>query len=290
MNVRTQINGYRAGQAGAGDVSAWCSRCSTCGRTAAGANAVEVTRAVVQSFARRLLDQSGGQAEPLLVRAMTAAARAARSVDRGITLATAVRTALKRTFPELPQDEWLGELEDEIRRPLKVTLRWSSPLTRKQIIDDRLWDQKGGVYIKMDGGKPSKVGKASRFIQRLKERDYRNATTSRFYLAKITAAGEKDPVGILEAVEHAVARTLLRMGKELPDHSVPGTTLTAGSKSIEITNVVPSVFVRDLPTAYTQFQPLKHPKGRFVREQGEPAGVPGNPVTLVITPSMKWEA
>lgn len=270
--------------------------------------AVEWTTPLWRTLLKELLRRAPttGCSPVLVEQALEAARRVAHWVDRGVSLDAAVRAALKRAA--WPAPPWSSELEEEMaRRPFDVRLKWSDrAIKHSELSGPHGWRRsRGGIYIQLGpAGQLLKVGKAINFHDRL--RDY--PPSSSFWLAQI----DPDPAGILEAVEHAVARTLLRLRQNLPAHDRPRDALTATRGRIIVRDVLPlglrlqpppelkldppgrSLQLQD---AYRYAAPTRRQvyrtggSGRTVPQDLEPGGghYPPQPRDLVIKAGMKWE-
>jgi hypothetical protein len=262
--------------------------------------AVRMASLAVASIADGLLAAGAGSARDLARRAALAGGRAAFLEQRGLAPATAARLAVKGVFPEVPESEWSGELEadeleaDELeeefrRRGMTVTLTWSDKVMTQKDIKANRSRFRGGIYIQVDPAdhrKLLKVGKAIDFLDRPK--DY--GAGACFWLASLSI-GSIDPVGMIEGAEHAVARTLMRMGHDLPRHDVPRAALATGPGSrtkIHVRNVLPSTLVGGLAGAYTKPAATSH--GGRPDEAGRAATAPSEAGALIITPTMSWES
>jgi hypothetical protein len=253
--------------------------------------AVHITSQAVQPIVDSLVQADGvGDVQDVARRAALAGARAAFLAARGVLPETAARLALRRMFPEVGEREWIGELEEEIyRRGMTVKLSWSrAPMTHADILAKRK-ALRGGIYIRVNAmGRPIKVGKTIDFHDRTKS----YPATARFWIASITTS-EKDPTGIVEAVEHAVARTLMRLGYSLPYHHQPRSALeTSRGYKIIIRNLLPAPYVRSVSSAYGRPVATSHtPPGKARRpdETGKSHPAPPESGALILTPSMSWE-
>jgi hypothetical protein len=158
-----------------------------------------------------------------------------------------------------------SELEEEIKRPgLKATLRWSDrPYTYTEVMNLPVGEKGRGFYIAFTEDAKGvktfhKVGQSTRsFRVRFKEgtdkgHPYPNW---KFYLGFY-------PTGVDDAIEHAIARTLVRAVKDKENnmkkyHKSPRDTLRARG-DIHISNLLPTAFVGLLTDAY---KPGKAPAG-----------------------------
>ena len=193
--------------------------------------AVRMASLAVGSIADGLLAGGTGSAGDSARRAALAGGRAAFLERRGLSPAgIAARLAVKGVFPEVHESEWTGELgeqeaeelEEELRRPPRhdreadLVRQGHDPEGHKGEVAAASGAASTSRSIPADHSKLLKVGKAIDFLDRPK--DY--GVGACFWLSSISI-GSINPVGILEGVEHAVARTLMRMGHDLPSHDLP---------------------------------------------------------------------
>jgi hypothetical protein len=165
-------------------------------------------------------------------------------------------------------------LEEEIARPgLEVTLQWSGPYTWSDVRQRPILGNESGFYIAftrdlgntqgIPGVLVRKVGKTERsFRARFGEKDYRSWS---FFIAPYPTPAMKLAVTRASAIEHAIARTLMRAGEGMPAHQMPRSVLLA-SAPIKLTNPLPPDWQSKLSAAYT------HPSS--AANTGQPAVPP----------------
>lgn len=154
-----------------------------------------------------------------------------------------------------------NELEEEIRRPsLSVNLRWSGPYSYATVVNPQFpAGGKRGFYVAVSGNPPQimKVGQTTRDFRTRFVQDARYQRW-RFYL------GVYPPTGVDDAIEHAIARTLMRAGHRLPEHGQPRDTLRPLGP-IRVSHPLPPDLIELLATAYRATTPGPYAQPRDKR-------------------------
>ena len=197
-----------------------------------------------------------------------------------------------RTQPATPVKEAefgeIGEFEQEaVFGPLTATLKWlSKPYSYAEVITKG--GNAGGVYIAFRAASPKgkvsilKVGMTGTFARRMKDRQYvewnQRYPDLRFYLAEVRGnRGNRGIGGVVQMVEHALARLLRRAG-ELKGPQLPySPARTRGA--VKITNVLPKAL-----------ETLLQPALFSSRAGGDPYTGTLAPGQLVLPARFSWEA
>jgi hypothetical protein len=184
-----------------------------------------------------------------------------------------------------------GEAEQEVTfGPLTATLKWlSKPYTYAEVVAKG--GSVGGVYIAFRALAPGKisvlkVGMASTFARRMKDRQYvawsRQYPDLRFFLAEVRGnRGNRGIGGVVQMVEFALARLLRRAG-QLKGPQLPFSPATTRG-AVRVVNVLPKALEAHLQPAL--FNPLP--------VEGGQALSPGTQITsgqLALPAGFRWEA
>jgi hypothetical protein len=181
------------------------------------------------------------------------------------------------------------ELEEEIsRRGLSVRLNWFGPYPYSAVLTNDV-GKKPGFYIAFTprDGKIQKVGRTSRsFAERFDDAKAKPRYQNwHFHLAPYNS-------GIEEAIEHAIARALMRAGEAMPEHGQPRDILHPLA-TIKIVKPLPPRLLPKLLGAYTMpsrehATASRDKRGAFLAPEAYPKG-PKNPSVLQLDPNQLWE-
>lgn len=183
-------------------------------------------------------------------------------------------------------------LELETLGPLTAELKWLPENDHPKLysLENARKEPGGGVYIALDKrGKPLKVGITNSFDKRLYR--YEEAASKIggvwFYLAQIKRGriGGLGIAGAANAIEYAIARTLLRAGRELRWHRKPFKFATV-TGTVDIRNILPKPLATLVSKAFTATG--ADPRGRPIRTYPSPASTDG--LRLLESRHPKWEA